>query len=308
MLRKLPPSRRLCYDSSTMRVIGMIGLGLLGHALASRLLAAGDAVVGYDVAPERIEALGRLGGKGAASVEDVAGRAEAVCVVLPTLAGVEDVILGAAGIAARARVGSPVIQMSTISPALTERLAREVAARGRAFLDCPVSGTSAMVARGEGIIIAGGEPAVFERWRPVLEAMLPYVVHVGPAGHATFVKLVANLLVGVHSLAAAEALTMARKAGLDLARVLEILTSGAAGSRMLEVRGPMIAREDFPPQMKLELFMKDLHLIQEAAHSVGAPIPLTDASERLYAAALRAGHGGEDLSVVVRALEGDIRS
>jgi len=291
-----------------MRVIGMIGLGLLGHALASRLLAAGHAVVGYDVAPERIEALGRLGGKGAASVGDVAGRAEAVCVVLPTLASVEDVILGAAGVAAQARVGSPVIQMSTISPALTERLAREVAARGRAFLDCPVSGTSAMVARGEGIIIAGGEPAVFERWRPVLEAMLPYVVHVGPAGHATFVKLVANLLVGVHSLAAAEALTMARKAGLDLARVLEILTSGAAGSRMLEVRGPMIAREDFPPQMKLELFMKDLHLIQEAAHSVGAPIPLTDTSERLYAAALRAGHGGEDLSVVVRALEGDIRS
>jgi len=291
-----------------MRVIGMIGLGLLGHALASRLLAAGHAVVGYDVAPERIEALGRLGGKGAASVGDVAGRAEAVCVVLPTLASVEDVILGAAGVAAQARVGSPVIQMSTISPALTERLAREVSARGRAFLDCPVSGTSAMVARGEGIIIAGGEPAVFERWRPVLEAMLPYVVHVGPAGHATFVKLVANLLVGVHSLAAAEALTMARKAGLDLARVLEILTSGAAGSRMLEVRGPMIAREDFPPQMKLELFMKDLHLIQEAAHSVGAPIPLTDTSERLYAAALRAGHGGEDLSVVVRALERDIRS
>jgi len=291
-----------------MRVIGMIGLGLLGHALASRLLAAGHAVVGYDVAPERIEALGRLGGKGAASVGDVAGRAEAVCVVLPTLASVEDVILGDAGVAAHARPGATVIQMSTISPVLTERLTREVTARGHGFLDCPVSGTSAMVARGEGIIIAGGEPAVFERWRPVLEAMLPRVVHVGPAGHATFVKLVANLLVGVHSLAAAEALTMARRAGLDLARVLEILTSGAAGSRMLEVRGPMIAREDFPPQMKLELFMKDLHLIQEAAQSVGAPIPLTDASERLYAAALRAGHGGEDLSVVVRALEGDIRS
>jgi len=302
-LRKLPRPRRLCYESSTVRTIGMIGLGLLGHALASRLLAAGHAVVGYDVLPEQRGALARLGGKAAASVEDVAGRAEAVCVVLPTLASVEDVILGDAGVAARAGRGATVIQMSTISPALTERLAREVAARGRDFLDCPVSGTSAMVARGDGIIIAGGEPAVFERWRPLLEAMLPRVVHVGPSGHATFVKLVANLLVGVHSLAAAEALTMARKAGLDLPRVLEVLTPGAAGSRMLEVRGPMIAREDFPPQMKLELFMKDLHLIQEAARSVGAPIPLTDASERLYAAALRAGHGGEDLSVVVKALE-----
>ena len=299
----MPRPRRLWYHSGTVTSIGMIGLGLLGHALASRLLAAGHAVVGYDVRPEQGDALARLGGKAGASVEDVAGRAEAVCVVLPTLASVEDVILGDAGVAAHARPGATVIQMSTISPALTARLAREVTAHGHGFLDCPVSGTSAMVARGDGLIIAGGEPALVERWRPLLEAMLPRVVHVGPAGHATFVKLVANLLVGVHSLAAAEALTMARRAGLDLARVLEILTSGAAGSRMLEVRGPMIAREDFPPQMKLELFMKDLHLIQEAAQSVGAPIPLTDASERLYAAALRAGHGGEDLSVVVRALE-----
>jgi 3-hydroxyisobutyrate dehydrogenase-like beta-hydroxyacid dehydrogenase len=286
-----------------MSAVGMIGLGLLGHALASRLLGAGHTVVGYDVLPEKTDALVALGGKGAASVEEVARQAEVVCVVLPTLASVEDAILGGAGVIARAGADSTVIQMSTISPGLTERLAREVVARGGRFLDCPVSGTSAMVARGDGLIIAGGETAVVERWRPVLEGMLLRVVHVGPAGHATVVKLVANLLVGVHSLAAAEALTMARKSGVDLARVLEVLTSGAAGSRMLEVRGPMIVSERFPPQMKLDLFMKDLHLIQEAARAVGAPIPLTDVSERLYAAALEAGHAGQDLSVVVKALE-----
>jgi 3-hydroxyisobutyrate dehydrogenase-like beta-hydroxyacid dehydrogenase len=293
-----------------MTDVGMIGLGLLGHALASRLLASGHAVVGYDVLRERIDALVALGGKAAGSIEEVARRAEAVCVVLPTLASVEDAILGAAGVVAHAGADSTVIQMSTISPGLTERLAREVRARGSLFLDCPVSGTSAMVARGDGLIIAGGETAVVERWRPVLLAMLPRVVHVGPAGHATVVKLVANLLVGVHSLAAAEALTMARKAGVDLGRVLEVLTSGAAGSRMLDVRGPMIVDERFPPQMKLDLFMKDLHLIQEAAQAVGAPIPLTDVSERLYDAALKAGHGAEDLAVVVKALEraGDPRS
>jgi 3-hydroxyisobutyrate dehydrogenase-like beta-hydroxyacid dehydrogenase len=287
----------------TMSDIGMVGLGLLGHALASRLLASGHAVVGHDVLPERMDEFAALGGKAADSTADVARQAEAVCVVLPTLASVEDAILGARGVAAHAVAGSTVIQMSTISPALTERLARETAARGCRFLDCPVSGTSAMVARGDGLIIAGGETAVVERWRSVLEAMLPRVVHVGPAGHATFAKLVANLLVGVHSLAAAEALTMARRAGVDLAPVLEILTAGAAGSRMLEVRGPMIAAGTFPPQMKLDLFMKDLHLIQEAARDVGAPTPLTDVSEGLYAAALEAGHGGEDLSVVARALE-----
>jgi len=286
----------------TMSTVGMIGLGLLGHALAVRLFAARHEVVGYDVLAPRVDALVALGGKPGASVPDVAARADTVCVVLPTLDSVEDTILGRSGLASTAPPGSLVIQMSTISPALTERLAREVMARGLAFLDCPVSGTSIMVARGDGLFICGGEAAVFARARPLLESMLPRAVHVGPAGHAMLVKLVANLLVGIHSLAAAEALTMARSAGLDLDRVLDVLTSGAGSSRMLEVRGPMIAREDFPPQMKLDLFMKDLHLIQAAAGALGTPVPLTDVAERLYAAALRAGHGAEDLAVVVKAL------
>ena len=283
----------------------MIGLGLLGHALGARLLAAGHLVIGCDLLADRVEALVALGGQAARSGREVAERTDVIAVALPTLASVEEAILGRDGLAPHARPGSVVIQMSTISPALTERLARAVAARGLAFLDCPVSGTSAMVARGDGIIIAGGDPAVVERARPLLEAMLPRVVHVGPAGHAMLLKLVANLLVGVHSLAAAEALTMARRAGLDLDRVLDVLTAGAAGSRMLEVRGPMIARDEFPPHMKLDLFMKDLHLIQDAARTLGAPVPLTDVAERLYADALRAGHGAEDLAVVVKALGAD---
>jgi len=286
-----------------MSAVGFVGLGLLGHALATRALAAGHTVLGYDLLAERVTALVALGGTAARSVADVAGRTNAVCVVLPTLASVEEAILGADGIAGRARPGTVVIQMSTISPVLTERLADAVAARGLAFLDCPVSGTSAMVARGDGIIIAGGDPAVVERARPLLEAMLPRVVHVGPAGHAMLLKLVANLLVGVHSLAAAEALTMARRAGLDLDRAIEVLTAGAASSRMLEVRGPMIVREQFPAQMKLDLFMKDLHLIQDAARALDAPVPLTDIAEGLYADAFRAGHGAKDLAVVVKALD-----
>jgi len=116
-------------------------------------------------------------------------------------------------------------------------------------------------------------------------------------------KLVANLLVALHSAAAAEALTLARKAGLDLDITLDVLNSSAATSSMLKVRGPMILRGDFPAQMKLDLFMKDIHLMQEAATAVGAPLPFTDLAERLYAAAQAAGHGGEDLAVVVTALD-----
>ncbi len=149
---------------------------------------------------------------------------------------------------------------------------------------------------------SSGARALFDRWRPLLEAILPRAVYVGGVGQATALKLVANLLVALHSAAAAEALSLARRAGLDLDVTLDVLTSGAAGSRMLEVRGPLMIRGDFPPQMKLDLFMKDLHLIQEAAAGVGAPLPLTDVAERLYAAAQAAGRGGDDLAVVATAL------
>jgi 3-hydroxyisobutyrate dehydrogenase-like beta-hydroxyacid dehydrogenase len=283
-------------------LVGVVGLGLLGHAVAARLRGAGDEVVGHDIVPERVAALVALGGRAGGSVAGVTAAADVVCVLLPSLAAVEEVVLGAAGIAAGARAGTTVVQMSTISPALTERLARECAARGLGFLDCPISGTSGMVERGDGIIFVGGERALYERWRPMLERILPRAVFIGPAGQAMVLKLVANLLVALNSAAAAEALSMAERAGLDVRLALEVLTGSAATSRMLEVRGPMMVRRAFPPQMKLDLFMKDLHLIQEAAGAVGAPVPLTDVAERLYAAAVADGHAGEDLAVVVTAL------
>ncbi len=286
-----------------MATVGIVGLGLLGHAVASRLRAAGHDVVGYDVAADRGRALVALGGRAVESVATVAEGADPLCVVLPSLAAVEEVVLGATGLAAAGRSGQTIVQMSTISPALTERLARDVTARGLQFLDCPVSGTSGMVARGDGILFVGGERALCERWRPLLESVLPRAVHVGAAGQAMVLKLVANLLVAVHSAAAAEAISMVERTGLDVPLALEVLRSSAAGSRMLDVRGPLIVRRDFPPQMKLDLFMKDLHLIQEAAAAVGAPIPLTDVAERLYAAAVTAGHGHEDLSVIITALD-----
>jgi 3-hydroxyisobutyrate dehydrogenase-like beta-hydroxyacid dehydrogenase len=281
--------------------VGIVGLGLLGHAVASRLRAAGHRVVGFDVLPERRDALGKLGGEVLGSASDVARRSDAVCTLLPSLAAVEDVILRE--IVGAAPAGATVVQMSTISPALTETLDRDVRGHGLGFLDCPISGTSGMVERGSGIIFVGGERALFERWHPTLTAILPRAVHVGRAGQAMTLKLIANLLVALNSAAAAEALLMARRAGLDLGIVLDVLTSSAATSSMLEVRGPLIAREEFSAQMKLDLFMKDLHLIQDAARAVGAPLPLTDVAERLYGAAHDEGHGGEDLAVVVRALE-----
>jgi 3-hydroxyisobutyrate dehydrogenase-like beta-hydroxyacid dehydrogenase len=282
--------------------VGIVGLGLLGHAVASRLRAAGHPVIGHDVLAEKTGALAALGGAVAESAAAVAAKADPICTLLPSLASVEAAILGPDGALAGARAGQTLVQMSTISPALTERLAREAEARGVAFLDCPVSGTSAMVARGDGMLFVGGAPAVFERWRSLLETILPRAVHVGRAGQAMVVKLAANLLVGLHTAAAAEALTLVRQAGLDPGAVLDVLTASAGTSRMLELRGPMIVRQEFPAQMKLTLFMKDLSLILAAGADAGAPMPLTEAARTLFAAAEAAGHGAEDLAVVAAAL------
>jgi 3-hydroxyisobutyrate dehydrogenase-like beta-hydroxyacid dehydrogenase len=282
--------------------VGVVGVGLLGTAVAGRLLKAGHRVVGFDTAPDRVRALLGMGGEAAASARAVALASEAVCTLLPTLHSVEAAVLGPDGVAAAGKPGQVLIQMSTISPALTARLAAESRARGLDFLDCPVSGTSGVVARGEGVLFVGGERRVFERWRPLLESMLPRAIYIGAAGQAMVLKLVANLLVALHSVAAAEALHLARRAGLDPAVALEVLVGSAAGSRMLELRGPLMVRGEYPAQMKLDLFMKDLHLIQDAAAEAGAALPLTDTAERLYAAAVGTGHGGEDLAVVLTAL------
>jgi putative dehydrogenase len=287
--------------------VGIVGLGLLGSAVATRLRAAGHGVVGYDIVPACVERLVALGGTAAKSAADVARATDAVCTILPSLAAVESAIVGVDGVMAGGRRGQTIVQMSTISPDLTTRLAREASARGLTFLDCPVSGTSAMVAQGNGVFFVGGERALYDRWRPVLESVLPRAVYIGAVGQAMLMKLVANLLVALNSASVAEALTMATRGGLEPGLVVDVLGTGAATSRMLEVRGPLMVRGEFPAQMKLDLFMKDLHLIQEAAQAAGAALPLTDVAERLYAATQAAGHGAEDLAVVITQLQRRIR-
>jgi 3-hydroxyisobutyrate dehydrogenase-like beta-hydroxyacid dehydrogenase len=288
--------------SSAMATVGLVGVGLLGSAVAGRLLKAGHRVVGFDTAPERVRALTAMGGEAAGSARAAALESDAVCTLLPSLPIVEAAILGPDGVAAAGRAGQVVMQMSTISPGLTERLAAESRARGLHFLDCPISGTSGSVAHGDGVVFVGGDRGVFEKWRPLLESAFARTVHVGEAGQAMVLKLAANLLVALNSAAAAEALHLVRRAGLDPGRALEALAGSAGASRMLEIRGPLMVRGEYPAQMKLDLFMKDLHLIQDAARAAGAAAPLTDTAERLYAAADAAGHGEEDLAVVLTTL------
>ncbi len=285
------------------RPVGIVGVGLLGSAVAGVLLQAGYRVVGCDVLPERVAALRAMGGQAAASPVEVARQSGALFVVLPTLAIVEEAISGHGGVLDGAGANTIIIQMSTISPGLATRLDGAAHARGVAFLDAPISGTSSMVARREGVVTVGGERAAYERCLPVLEAMARRVFHVGACGMGSHLKLVTNLIMGLNGVVLAEGLTLARRAGLDPAQTLQILSHGAAGSRMLDVRGPLMVEGRFEPAMKIDLFLKDIRLMLEDAQELHVPLPLTGMMQQLYTAALAGGQGKEDLAGIIRLYE-----
>ena len=285
------------------RPVGIVGVGLLGSAVAGVLLKAGYRVVGYDVVPERVAALTAEGGKAAGSPAEVAGQTDAVFTVLPTLASVEEAIAGRGGVLDGAGKDAVVIQMSTISPALAIRMEEAARARGVAFLDAPVSGTSSMVASRDCVVTVGGDQAAFERSLSVLDAMAKRVFRVGSCGMGSYLKLVTNLIMGLNGVVLAEGLTLARRAGLDPGQTLEILKHGAAASKILDVRGPLMVEGRFDPLMKVDLFLKDIRLMLEAGQELHVPLPLAGMMQQLYTAALAGGQAKDDLSGIIRLYE-----
>jgi 3-hydroxyisobutyrate dehydrogenase-like beta-hydroxyacid dehydrogenase len=193
--------------------------------------------------------------------------------------------------------------MSTISPELTRRLGAAAEAKGLDFLDAPISGTSAMVERGDCAIFVAGDRARADACRPVFDAIAKKTVYVGDVGMASLAKLATNLLVGLNTAALAEAFVLAAKGGLAPAALLELLNDSAADSKMLEVRGPLMADHRFDPQMKIDLFLKDFKLMLEEGLRLGVPLPLTSITQQLATAAVAAGRGEEDLAAIITTLE-----
>jgi len=283
--------------------VGIVGVGLLGAAVAQRLLAGGHSVRGYDTRREALAALAPRGLEPAPSAAEAATGAEAVFTILPSLATVDAAVRGPGGLVETAAPGATICQMSTISPDLTRALGEAAAARGVGFLDTPMSGTSSMVERGDCTIFVGGDPARAEACRPAFEAIARRTVHVGAVGEAMLAKLATNLLVALNTAAVAEALVLGAKGGLAPARLLEVLKDSAAGSRMLDVRGPLMVEHRFAAQMKLDLILKDFGLMLDEGLRVGAPLPLTSLVRELSKAAVADGRGGEDLAAIVTAYE-----
>jgi 3-hydroxyisobutyrate dehydrogenase-like beta-hydroxyacid dehydrogenase len=283
-----------------MKRIGIVGVGLLGSAVASRLLEGPFEVVGYDTRADQVGALRARGLRPAASLNEAAAGADAVFTILPSL---ETVDAAVRGLLETMPPTATIVQMSTISPTLTRALGAAAARRGVGFLDTPMSGTSSMVARGDCTIFVAGDRARVDACQPAFAAIARKTHYVGETGLATLAKLATNLLVGLHTAALAEALVLGAKGGLDPAKLLDILKDSAGGSRMVDVRGPLMVDHKFDAQMKAELFLKDFKLMLEEGLRVGAPLPLTSLTEQLTVATVAAGRGGEDIAAIITTLE-----
>lgn len=285
-----------------MARIAFVGLGTMGAPMAANLREAGHAVVGLDPAePARRAAAAR----GIAVVDDVARAldgADVVMTMLPDTPDVEAVLSGEHGVEGLARPGSLVIDTSSIAPAAARRIASRLAARGLAFLDAPVTGGPGGAEAGTLGIMVGGEVEAFERARPILEA-LGRPRRMGPVGAGQATKLCNQIVVAQHLVAVAEALTLARAAGLDEPAVLEVLSGGAARSWLLETFGVRMAAGETAPAFRMDLMLKDLRLAQEAAQELGAPLPATAVAAAMMLAQRAAGEGGLGHHAVIRAYE-----
>jgi 3-hydroxyisobutyrate dehydrogenase-like beta-hydroxyacid dehydrogenase len=272
----------------------------MGGSIARHLITAGYEAVGYDPDPDAMRAAASAGVGQAADVGDLAGRCAVLITSLPS-AGALDAV--AAELREAPGGLKYLIETSTLSAEQKQQARDWLRPTGIGVLDCPISGTSAQLRGRDAVVYASGDTGELESCWPVLESFSRLVVQTGDFGNGSRLKLVANLLVAVHNAAAAEAIALATSCGLSPGLVLTALTSGSGSSRMLELRGPMmIERRYSPPAMRLELFDKDLKLIESLARHSGASTPLFAASAELYAAAARAGHGAEDTASVLEAL------
>jgi 3-hydroxyisobutyrate dehydrogenase len=275
----------------------------MGFPMAKRLVGAGFELVKlFDVLTERARPLVELGAESAASPKEAAEGAEALIIMVANAEQAKSVLFGKGGAARALPEGAAVVVMSTIGPEAVRELADGLAERGLRTMDAPVSGGVARAERGDLLIMAGGPEDLFEELRPVLGAMGSSVVHCGPrVGDGQAVKLVNQLLCGVHIAAAGEALAYAEALGLDPRFVFETIRHGAANSFMLEDRGERMIEEEFvPPKSALDIFVKDMGLVRKAAEEQGFDTPLASAAFGAYLAGHEAGLGAEDDSGVIR--------
>jgi 3-hydroxyisobutyrate dehydrogenase-like beta-hydroxyacid dehydrogenase len=284
--------------------VGFVGLGTMGSRIVRRLLSAGHVPVVYDSLAEARERLAEAGAVPANSVADVAARADVVFSSVPMPADVEGIYTGHQGALEEIRPGHVFVDLSTIDPTTARRVAAIVQSRGGAFLDAPVSGGPTGADAGTLAIMVGGDVDALARARPLLDTFSARVLHVGPVGAGSVVKLANQLLVGANTIAAMEAMAFARQAGIEPSVVLDAISASAGDSFMLRrsIRD-FVLTGDFSPQFALRLLVKDLRLYAGEARTLGATTPSGDPTLALFEQALVAGLGAEDYAAIVKLIE-----
>ena len=275
--------------------VGLIGVGLLGTALAERMIARSIRIDGFDPNAPRLKVLLDLGGRPCSSAESVAASCAIIVFCLPdssVVAAVIDEIRGAIG------PGTLLIDATTGDPEATVALAKRLRRQGVGYVDATIAGSSEQVRRGEGVVLIGGEAADVERAEPVLATWADRRFHLGPSGAGARMKLVVNLVLGLNRAALAEGLALAEAADIPAAEALMVLQATAAYSRIMDSKGPKMAARDYAPQARLAQHLKDVQLIRALAQRHGASTPLSDIHEQLLAEAVALGLGDADNSAV----------
>lgn len=280
--------------------IGFIGLGRMGRPMASNLVRKGFSLTVYDVSPEGVKALTDLGGKAASSVAEVTRESDIVVTMLPSGVEVEQVVTGPEGVLANGRPGQLVLDMSTIEPAATERVARALEAKGLSLVDAPVGRLATHADRGESLFMVGASDADLERVRPLLDAMGTTILHCGPVTSGGKTKLVNNYICVVLCQMNAEALALAQKFGLDLERTLEVLHGTTATNGQLKMNwANKVLIGDISAGFTIDLAHKDLSLVMASASTEKVPMPLGAATREMFNMARAGDYGQADFSGIV---------
>ncbi len=283
--------------------VGFIGLGIMGRPMAKNLCKAGHELVVCDRNQDAVADLVSCGAKAAANGAEVAKECEVIITMVPNSPHVRAVTLGEGGVAETAKEGTVVIDMSSIDPIESKAIGAELAKKGIDMMDCPVSGGEPKAIDGTLSVMCGGKKETFDKYYDLLMVMAGSVVYVGELGSGNVAKLANQIVVAVNIAAVSEALTFAKKAGTDPELVYQAIRGGLAGSTVMDAKAPMILNRNFKPGFRIELHIKDLNNVLNAAHAISSPVPLTGQMMEVMQALKADGHEVEDHCSIVKYYE-----
>ena len=283
--------------------IGFMGLGIMGKPMAKNLLKAGFEVVAYTHKQATIDELVSCGAEAGTSGADLAGRCDAIVTMLPNSPNVRDAVFGKNGIIEGAHEGLVLIDMSSIDPTESKKIAAELEKKGIDMIDAPVSGGEPMAVAGTLSVMVGGKEETVEAMRPVLSAMASSVVYVGPIGSGNVAKLANQMIVGINIAACSEAFTFAKKMGTDPELVYQAIRGGLAGSNVMDAKVPMMIDGNYTPGFRINLHTKDLTNALNAAHAINSPAPFTASVMEIFQYLNAMGCGADDHDAIVKYYE-----